>query len=286
MLNKVPYVHDAFEMLAAARYGESMQAPPFIVTVPSDRYFVDDHCANCLESLPEDVDGLFCSTWCNEIATAVRYHRGVFRDERATDADVIHAIGIRNAFLLAGGYRALGRTLPQTVRLAVKTRDGGKCQVCGKSGTDIDHIDGSSAKLNNLQLLCAKCHNAKTDENLVPASDEERAWIIALQVSRVAPEVPRLLADDQEEWRHIWGGLTTARRQRLLDELTAAGVKTEGLKTRADMIVARYKAASSRPQPSCEIPEDEPTMIVNWEPRNARPQARLHRQKRDTDNQN
>ena len=84
-----------------------MRTPPFAITTPQDRYFLDDHCANCLEPLPEDVEALFCSAWCAEIADTVRYQRRVFRDGRIQRPDVQEAIRTRNAFLLIGGYRSL-----------------------------------------------------------------------------------------------------------------------------------------------------------------------------------
>ncbi|MCU1584532.1 MAG: endonuclease [Microbacteriaceae bacterium] len=231
--------------------------------VPTNHYFLDDHCANCLKPLPEDVEALFCSTWCNEIAGAVRYQRGAVRDGRINDPDVREAIMVKNAFLLAGGYQALGRTLPTSIRLEVKTRDAGKCQVCGKTGTDIDHIDGSSADLDNLQLLCADCHHAKTATNLVPASEEQRAWLLALNLTRVMPPKPALLADDQNEWQHAWRGLKTARKQRLLDYLTTAGIPAKGLKTRIDMINARDKwAPTATRRAVTQFEEDDP--IVDW----------------------
>lgn len=239
-----------------------MEEPPFVVKVPRDRYFLDDHCANCLQPLPEDVEPLFCATWCNEIAGAVRYQRGAFRDGRIEDPDVRDAITVRNAFLLTGGYQAPGRALPMPIRLEVKTRNAGKCQKCGKTGTDIDHIDGGSPDLDNLQLLCADCHHAKTAENLVPASEEQRAWLLALQLTRVMPEVPTFLADDQDEWQHAWRGLKTARKQRLLDELVSAGIPTNGLKSRVDMITARDNWIPPDPIAPRKFDEDDP--IVDW----------------------
>jgi hypothetical protein len=176
---------------------------------------------------------------------------------------------VRNAFLLAGGYQALGRTLPVSVRVDVKTRDAGKCQECGKAGTDIDHINGSSADLDNLQLLCADCHYAKTAENLVPASDEQRALLIALNLTRVIPPVPTLLADDNDQWQHAWRALKTSRKQRLLDELTAAGISTKGLKSRIEMIAVR-NASTSRPS-ATGSGFDESGPMVNWDWKPAEP---------------
>lgn len=247
-----------------------MQEPPFVVKVPSDRYFLDDHCANCLCPLPEAVEGLFCSIWCKEIAGAVRYQRGVFRDGRIDDPLVKQAIIFKNAFLLEGGYQALGRTLSPSIRTDVKTRDGGTCQMCGKAGTDIDHIDGSSPSLDNLQLLCADCHNAKTAENLEPAGLKQKVLLFALQLTRVMPEIPTLLADDQVEWKRVWLALRTARKQRLLSDLTARGVPTKGLKTRIDMITARDIWVPPASHPDNDL-DDHPLVDWSWKSVQERP---------------
>ena len=242
-----------------------MQKPPFVIQVPSDRYFLDDHCANCLTPLADDVEALFCSSWCTEIAEAVRYQRGAYRDGRIDNPDVQDAIVVRNAFLLAGGYHALGRALTSSTRLEVKERDSGRCKECGKKGTDIDHISGSSADLENLQLLCPDCHRAKTAKNLTPASAEQRAWLVSLHLSRVMPEVPRLLADDHDDWRRLWQSLKTARKQRLLDEIVTLGISSKGLRHRADMIAARDRWISPVPPGEAAF-VDSPLVDWTWKP--------------------
>ena len=211
-----------------------MREPPFVVLVPGNRHFLDDHCANCLQRLPEDVEALVCSSWCSEIAAHVRYMRRVFRDGRVNDPDVREAIQIRNAFLLVGGYGALDRTLRPAVRTEVKVRDGGRCRQCGRPGTEIDHIAGSSGGLDNLQLLCAECHRAKTAENMVPTTPHERSLLTALFQTRVVPDEPTLLADDEVTWQSAWQSLRSARKKRVRNARAAA------LTTAADPILARY----------------------------------------------
>ena len=85
-------------------------------------------------------------------------------DQHAGDGWKAHQKG-RSA---AGrGYGAAWRRL----RSAVIIRDGGRCQDCkaqGKAriGTEVDHIvskaQGGSDELENLRLLCRKCHLSKT----------------------------------------------------------------------------------------------------------------------------
>ena len=199
-----------------------MREPPFVIPVPNARYFLDDHCANCMEPLDSDIEPLFCSTWCSEISAGVRYMRGVFRDGRIDDPDVMRAVQTRNAFLLIGGYGALDRDLQPSVRAQVKARDNGQCRECEAPAAEIDHISGSSGELENLQLLCGDCHRAKTAECMGVASPEQQALLHALVVGRVWPEVPQLLGDDEVHWKSSWRGHKTARKSRLLSTRPAA----------------------------------------------------------------
>ncbi|WP_213816136.1 HNH endonuclease, partial [Glaciihabitans sp. dw_435] len=112
----------------------------------------------------------------------------------------------------------------------------------GKPGSEIDHIAGSTGELENLQLLCGDCHRAKTSTHLVPASTDQAALLQSLMLNRVAPEAPRLLADDDANWQDAWRGLKAARRRRFIDKLESEGVDLHGLKTRADMVLAREDA--------------------------------------------
>ena len=57
-------------------------------------------------------------------------------------------------------------------------------------------------------------------------------------------------------------GLKTARKQHFIDELTAAGVPTKGLKTRVDMITGRDGWIPPAPPSVSKFDEDDP--IVEW----------------------
>ncbi|TFD68439.1 HNH endonuclease [Cryobacterium gelidum] len=127
------------------------------------------------------------------------------------------------AFLLIGGYRALGRRPSSETRRKVIERDEGRCQSCGKLGSDLDHVDGSSDDPSNLQLLCGPCHRVKTSEAMKPADDESRALILVLSLSRVMPDEPVLLADDEEAWADQWRKLTNERKARFEESLLAVG---------------------------------------------------------------
>ena len=83
---------------------------------------------------------LFCSEACADEAKLVRYARRCISDGRINQPDVQEAIQIRIAHALSGGYSERERRVPLSVRRAVFDRDGGRCQGCGRPGTDIDTV--------------------------------------------------------------------------------------------------------------------------------------------------
>ena len=123
-------------------------------------------CLNCDEEVtlgtaPDKPYKLYCSEGCSQEAELVRYARRRTKDGRIHEPDVAEAIRIRLAHVMAGGYPKQARRIPPKIRAAVTARDNGQCRACGGSGTEIDHINGSSQALENLQLLCDPCHNKK-----------------------------------------------------------------------------------------------------------------------------
>src|SRR5215212_6002925 len=77
--------------------------------------------------------------------------------------------------LMRGGEKRLerrSRSIPQPVKIAVVTRDGGKCRRCGSTqDLQYDRIvpnsrGGSSTDVNNIQLLCGKCSSLKSNRNI------------------------------------------------------------------------------------------------------------------------
>jgi hypothetical protein len=143
-------------------------------------------------------------------------------DGRVNQPDVKDALLIRMAHILSGGYRENERRLRPSGRRAVIERDKGLCQECGQLGTDIDHIDGNSNELENLQLLCKPCHNKKTKSKLVPLpSKEEGAEIEAKRVSllfRANSLTPQRGCDDEENWLTFNRQVISERRQALHKE--------------------------------------------------------------------
>ena len=77
--------------------------------------------------------------------------------------------------LMRGGEKRLerrSRGIPQPVKIAVVTRDGGKCRRCGSiQDLQYDRIvpnsrGGSSTDVNNIQLLCGKCSSLRSNRNI------------------------------------------------------------------------------------------------------------------------
>ncbi len=59
----------------------------------------------------------------------------------------------------------------KTTRDAVRYRDKGMCVLCGGIGVDVDHIievkdGGDFYDMDNLQLLCRRCHGRKTADEV------------------------------------------------------------------------------------------------------------------------
>ncbi|MGN7251426.1 MULTISPECIES: HNH endonuclease [unclassified Arthrobacter] len=184
---------------------------------PSRPRYDEDCCANCFDLLLADESHrpfLFCTELCRSIAIDVRYWRGVIQDEkRLADPEVQSALNVRIAHLLAGGYHAMARRIPAGVRTLVLERDK-VCVLCGCVGNEIDHIDGDSSDLENLQLMCTFCHYQKTSSHFVPATPEQEAWIDALERDRVRSTTPSHLCDDPE-WAIIEPQLRRERIARL-----------------------------------------------------------------------
>jgi len=60
------------------------------------------------------------------------------------------------------------RSISQTTKKIVFTRDGGRCQCCGSSDNiEYDHIIpfscGGQGTVSNIQLLCQKCNRSKSN---------------------------------------------------------------------------------------------------------------------------
>lgn len=180
---------------------------------------VDFSCLNCDQPMTlTRYIKLFCSDACRDEAKLVRYIRSCGRDGRINQPDIQDAISIRFAHALSGGYRAKERRLSAAKRRAVFERDNGLCRKCGQPGTDVDHVDGSSNDLANLQLLCKACHNEKTRSKFVPLTPEHERYaeIEAKRESllfRAKTLAPQRACDDDENWYTINREVMSERRR-------------------------------------------------------------------------
>ena len=180
-------------------------------------------CPNCDRQMTKAA--LFCSDLCRAEAKYVRYFRACVRDGRFEQQDVQEALQIRLAHILGGGYPERQRQLTKEIREAVFVRAQGRCQNCGGKGNQIDHIRGSSNDLENLQLLCVKCHNEKTLEGFEKISPETHPEEWAKQkalLSRVyAPQPTRL--SDSPDWDKLWRSVQKTRREVVKNKEKKAG---------------------------------------------------------------
>lgn len=172
-------------------------------------------CCNCGKLL--NSNRLFCSNLCRDEAKFVRYFRACIADGRFEQQDVKEAIRIRLAHLLRGGYRERLRQVSKEIREAVIHRDKGLCRNCGVKGLQIDHINGDNNDIENLQLLCAKCHLQKTREKIILISPKSHpiAWEKRKRLlSRVHSPNPMYLCDNPD-WAQQWK-VVKKRRSELL----------------------------------------------------------------------
>lgn len=66
----------------------------------------------------------------------------------------------------ASGTATPSRNIPQATKIAVSTRDGGRCVRCGSvEDLQYDHVTpfshGGTADASNIQLLCGRCNRSK-----------------------------------------------------------------------------------------------------------------------------
>lgn len=186
---------------------------------------VDFPCLNCDRPVTLTTTAkLYCSDLCSDEAHFVRYFRACISDGRINQPDIKEALQIRMGHILAGGYNERERRLPDDVRGAVFERGKNLCRKCGRPGTDIDHIEGSSNEMENLQVLCRPCHNEKTLSKfrpLPPEDEEEGVEIHAKKkglLLRVHSLTPQRACDDEEGWHTLSRRLMSERRQSLRKE--------------------------------------------------------------------
>jgi 5-methylcytosine-specific restriction endonuclease McrA len=176
-------------------------------------------CLHCDAAMPLHLHSKFyCSIACEQEAELIRYVRRCTTDGRIEQSDVQLAIQIRLAHIMAGGYDKNARRISTFDRMEVYERAKGKCAGCGKPGHEIDHIEGPSCDLSNLQLLCDACHNAKTQLNIHPVSPEspEYKHIEAKHQTFwefVNAPSPTRSCHDEKNWSMLWRSIQRERQQ-------------------------------------------------------------------------
>lgn len=184
---------------------------------------IDFSCVNCDQIfIVSKHPILYCSQRCQQNAKFVRYFRGCVRDGRIMDPLVRNALQTRLAFIYSerGYYDEKARTVPLIVRKQLIEREQGLCRKCGADGSEIDHIDGPSNSLDNLQFLCRDCHTQKTKTNLVlltPAHEryleiKEREKQLRFRVEASTPTRP---CDDEHNWNSMYRQIIAEQRQLL-----------------------------------------------------------------------
>src|SRR5437763_2238394 len=144
-----------------------LESPPFrpFTAFP----FICPNCENVFEE-PK----VFCSEQCQQVAIFVRDHRRYIDDGRFEQPD-FQQLFYDRFVLLMSGYSPSARRVPKRIRAAAIARDGGRCRKCGAPTNIIDHIQGNSQELSNLQVLCDACNWAKARERYVPIPRESLA---------------------------------------------------------------------------------------------------------------
>jgi len=197
--------------------------PELKVTMDDEPISIDFSCVNCDTAfIVSGQATLYCSPRCQQDAKLVRYVRACIKLGNISDPLVREAIQTRFAFAYSekGYYDEKARRVSLIKRKKVIERDGGLCHKCGAVGSEIDHINGDSDDIDNLQLLCCDCHNKKTKANMTAITPKHERYeeILARENelrSRIDATTPLRLCDDESNWNKIYHQIMAGQRQLL-----------------------------------------------------------------------
>ncbi len=188
----------------------------------SETVSIDFSCVNCDKEFRVSKRAtLYCSKRCREDATLIRKYRAYKKDGRINESEYQKVIIIRLGFAQGskGYYDQDARRLPAELRNEIIERDKSLCCKCGETGSEIDHINGDSKDLENLQLLCHDCHTEKTLSMIrklnpedVSAEAKERLAGLWLRMDAISPE---RACDDSENWKVLQKQILFKQRQEL-----------------------------------------------------------------------
>ena len=189
----------------------------------SEMISIDFQCVNCDKVfLVSNKSQLYCLPHCQQFAAAVRYIRARIKDETYSNPDIQDAIifKLKSIYGKTGHYDQKTRRIPLELRNKVIQRDKGICCKCKKTGSEIDHINGDSADMGNLQLLCHSCHKEKTKLNIAKLFPEDERYSEVEKIRdklwfRVDATSPERACDDSEHWDEIRKQIESEQRLEL-----------------------------------------------------------------------
>lgn len=179
---------------------------------------IDFSCLNCDQIFVTSKARLYCSLRCRSDAKLIRYARNVIKNGTYNQPDIREAVEVKLAHACseAGYYDEKIRKLSKKQRNKIFERDNGLCRRCGKSGTEIDHINGGNNEPDNLQLLCAKCHIRKTRSRVKPLTPDHPFYeeIKARRknlLSLIFASEPERMCYEPEDWKTIQAQLMSGQ---------------------------------------------------------------------------
>ena len=180
---------------------------PEVLTI----YKMNFECLNCGKAATQGK--LYCDEMCTDSAHMVRYIRKCISDERIWDLNIQEALGTKLLMIYGGGYPKVQRRITTNVRATVFERDGGRCAVCGAAADQIDHINGSSADLQNLRAICGSCNRDRAFAGARPATEQEIEFMQSINrdlAQRIAAPATYKVCD-HPDWSKLWTKIRGAR---------------------------------------------------------------------------
>lgn len=121
----------AFQML--------VEAASEVSDIPSQSSFEPAQCPNCGAGTSNSRSP-YCSDECRCEAAFVRQTRSALLDDAIESKDRQIALGENFWRLVGGGFpRRQGTVLPRVLKRVFQRADG-KCEVCGRPATTVDHV--------------------------------------------------------------------------------------------------------------------------------------------------
>lgn len=247
------------------------------------RYIVGA-CANCESPAVTVKNPLWCSSACQQAAKLVRYVRARRAQGTHQRPDIVEAIEMKMAHVLAGGYPETERRVPAAIRAEVFRRAGGRCQNCGRplalefstldSGAlfTVQHVAGDSNSISNLQAFCRRCNMADAKANFVRIhpSSLHAAQAAELEARWLSPE-PLRLCDDHTQWASVWRHKKRAAREVVRSRLSGAVAAYPDDEPTSSDIMARQKSEVPRSGKACRssrskriVSTEEVVRAVYW----------------------